>query len=155
MACRAICPTVSGSDALGTTRRRRHTLGQSERRTAAAAASKFRGNAMTARQLDPANRAPLLHWMIFTGLSLFCVVLLWRFGLIRQMVLADRTYISSFIVLFYLATTLHCLWRFFGVSREGQAARPAPRLFGRGGRAPPAPRPAPETPGAATPPPPP
>jgi biopolymer transport protein ExbB/TolQ len=88
---------------------------------------------MTARQLDPANRAPLLHWMIFTGLSLFALVLLWRFGLIRQMVVADRTYISSFIVLFYVGTTLHCLWRMIAVSREGEAARAAARLIGRGG----------------------
>jgi hypothetical protein len=78
--------------------------------------------------LDPENRAPLLHWMIFTGLCLFAFVLLWRFGLIRQMVVADRTHISSIIVLLYLATTLHCLWRTIVVSREGDAARRAARL---------------------------
>jgi hypothetical protein len=88
---------------------------------------------MDERQLDTANRAPLLHWMIFTGLSLFAVVLLWHFGLIRQMVAADRTYISSFIVLLYVGTTLHCLWRMIVVSREGDAARSAARLIGRGG----------------------
>ena len=35
------------------------------------------------RRLDPADRAPLLHWMIFTGLCLFAAVLLWHYGLVR------------------------------------------------------------------------
>src|SRR5712691_12670238 len=87
---------------------------------------------MTERQPDWTNRAPLLHWMIFTGLSLFALVLLWRFGLIRQMVMADRTYISSVIVLLYVGTTLHCLWRTIVVSREGDAAFRVARLVARG-----------------------
>ena len=29
---------------------------------------------------DPSERSALLFWMIFTGLSIFAVVLLWRFG---------------------------------------------------------------------------
>jgi hypothetical protein len=89
---------------------------------------------MTERQFDSANRAPLLHWMIFTGLSLFALALLWRFGLIRQMVVADRTYLSSIIALLYVGTTLHCLWRTIIVSREGDAARRAARLVMSGGR---------------------
>jgi MotA/TolQ/ExbB proton channel family len=87
---------------------------------------------MTGRQLDRADRAPLLRWMIFTGLSFFGAVLLWRFGLIRQMVMADRTYISSAIVLFYVATSVHCLMRLLAVSREEDAARAAARLIGEG-----------------------
>jgi hypothetical protein len=83
---------------------------------------------MTERPMDAARRAPLLHWMIFTGLSLFGAVLLWRFGLIRQMVVSDTTYISSVIVLLYIATTLHCLWRTIVVSREADAARRAAQL---------------------------
>ena len=43
------------------------------------------------------ERGPLLLWMIFTGLSIFAAVLLWRYGLIRLMVVSDRTYISSLI----------------------------------------------------------
>jgi MotA/TolQ/ExbB proton channel family protein len=89
---------------------------------------------MTERRLDSANRAPLLHWMIFTGVSLFAVVLLWRFGLIRRMVVADRTGISSFIALLYVGTTLHCLWRIVAVSRESDAARRAALLLGHGGQ---------------------
>ena len=83
---------------------------------------------MTARELDAGRYAPLLHWMIFTGVSLFAFVLLWRFGLIRLMVVSDTTRISSAIVLLYAATTLHCLWRTIVVSREGDAARRAARL---------------------------
>jgi len=41
---------------------------------------------------DPSERSALLFWMIFTGLSIFAVVLLWRFGLIRLMLSSDRTY---------------------------------------------------------------
>jgi hypothetical protein len=86
------------------------------------------------RQLDGVDRGPLLHWLIFTGLSLFGLVLLWHFGLIRQMVVADRTHISSFIVLLYVATTLHCLWRNIALSREGEAARRAAQLIVDGGQ---------------------
>jgi hypothetical protein len=82
---------------------------------------------------DPADRAPLLHWMIFTGLSLFGAVLLWHYGLVRQMLIADRTYISVVIVVLYVGASLHCLWRTIAVSREAQAARRAATLFAEGG----------------------
>ncbi len=85
------------------------------------------------RGLDPADRAPLLHWMIFTGLCLFAAVLLWYYGLVRQMLAADRTYISAIIVLLYIGASLHCLWRTIVVSREAQAARGAAQLFAEGG----------------------
>lgn len=78
---------------------------------------------MSERQPDWVNRGPLLHFLIFTGLSLFGFVLLWHFGLIRQMVVADHTHISTLIVLLYVGTTLHCLWRNIVISREGEAAR--------------------------------
>ena len=82
--------------------------------------------------MNSADRAPLLHWMIFTGVCLFAFVLLWRFGLVRQMVMADRTYISSIIVLLYVGASLHCLWRTIVVSREGTAARRTAQLFVHG-----------------------
>jgi hypothetical protein len=91
-------------------------------------------DAVKRRWIDAADRAPLLHWMIFTGLCLFAFVLLWRFGLVRQMIAADRTYISSIIVLLYFGASLHCLWRTVVVSREGDAARRTAQLFGRGGQ---------------------
>ena len=64
------------------------------------------------------DRGPLLRWLVFTGLCIFAFVLLWRFGLIRQMVASDRTYLSSIIGLLYVAASLHCLWRTIVISRE-------------------------------------
>ena len=68
------------------------------------------------------QRDPLLPWLIFTGLSLFAFILLWYFGLIERMISSDRTYISSIIVLLYVASSAHCLWRILAISREGEAA---------------------------------
>ena len=79
-----------------------------------------------------ADRGPLLRWLIFTGLWVFALVLLWRFGLIRQMVTSDRTYLSSIIALLYVATSLHCLWRTIVISREGNAARRTGALIASG-----------------------
>ena len=45
--------------------------------------------------LDPADRAPLLHWLIFTGLCLFAAVLLWHYGLVRQMLAVDRDTVAG------------------------------------------------------------
>lgn len=68
-------------------------------------------------------RAPLLHWAIFGGASIFAAVLLWHYRLIQLMIVSDRTHISSLIALFYIAASLHCLWRTFCVSREAAAAQ--------------------------------
>ena len=68
------------------------------------------------------ERGPLLLWMIFTGLCIFAVFLLWRHGLIHQMVISDRTYISSLIAALYIVTSCHCLWRTRAIAREGEAA---------------------------------
>jgi hypothetical protein len=72
---------------------------------------------------DPSERSALLFWMIFTGLSIFAVVLLWRFGLIRLMLTSDRTYISSIIAVLYIVTCAHCFLRTRAIAREGVAAR--------------------------------
>jgi hypothetical protein len=69
------------------------------------------------------DRAALLNWMIFTGLSVFAGVLLWRYGFIRLMVASDRTYISSLIVVLYIVTSCHCFWRTRAMAREAEAAR--------------------------------
>jgi hypothetical protein len=79
-----------------------------------------------------ADRGPLLRWLVFTGLWIFAFVLLWRFGLIRQMVAGDRTYLSSIIALLYVAASLHCLWRTIVISREGDAARRGGALISAG-----------------------
>ena len=69
------------------------------------------------------DRGPLLRWLVFTGLCVFAFVLLWRFGLVRQMVASDRTYLSSIIALLYVAASMHCLWRTIVISRESEVAR--------------------------------
>jgi len=61
--------------------------------------------------------------MIFTGLSIFAVVLVWRYGLIRLMVSSDRTYISSLIAILYVVTCCHCFWRTRAIAREAETAR--------------------------------
>src|SRR5712672_2370332 len=72
---------------------------------------------------DTPERSVLLLWMIFTGLSIFAVFLLWRYGLIHLMVVSDRTYISSLIAVLYLITCGHCFWRTRAIAREGEVAR--------------------------------
>jgi hypothetical protein len=71
------------------------------------------------------DRAPLLRWMIFTGLCLFAGVLLWHYGLIHLMLASDRTYISAIIGVLYVASSLHCLWRTLAIAREGDAGHDA------------------------------
>jgi hypothetical protein len=86
---------------------------------------------MTAVALSPqhgptwsaTDRAPLLRWLIFTGATVFAAILLWRYGLIRLMIVSDRTYLSSVIALIYVGASLHCLWRTIVISREGDAGR--------------------------------
>jgi hypothetical protein len=73
--------------------------------------------------MEAAERGPLLLWMIFTGLCIFAVVLLWRYGLIRLMLSSDRTYISSVIAVLYIVTSCHCFWRTRAVAREAETAR--------------------------------
>src|SRR6266700_3171895 len=74
---------------------------------------------------DTPERSVLLLWMIFTGLSIFAVFLLWRYGLIHLMVVSDRTYISSLIAVLYLITCGHCFFRMRAIAREGEAAKRA------------------------------
>jgi biopolymer transport protein ExbB/TolQ len=72
---------------------------------------------------DAPERGALLLWMIFTGLSVFAAVVLWRYGLIHLMVTSDRTYISSVIAVLYVVTCCHCFWRTRAIAREDEAAR--------------------------------
>jgi hypothetical protein len=69
------------------------------------------------------DRSALLQWMIFTGLCVFAAVLLWYYGLIRLMVISDRTYISTLIAVLYVVTCCHCFWRTRAIAREAEAAR--------------------------------
>ena len=70
--------------------------------------------------------------MIFTGVTIFGVSLLWYFGLIKLMIASDRTYISSIISVLYVAASLHCLWRTIAVSREAEAGARIERGFAEG-----------------------
>jgi hypothetical protein len=82
----------------------------------------------SAASLDP-DYAPLLRWLIFTGATVFAAVLLWRYGLIRQMTASDRTHISSVIGVLYVGASLHCLWRTLAVCREGEEERKAAHMI--------------------------
>jgi hypothetical protein len=80
--------------------------------------------------LSVPSRAPLLHWMIFTGLCAFAAILLWQHGLIRLMLASDRTYISAIICVLYVASSLHCLWRTLAIAREADASRETALVLG-------------------------
>src|SRR5436853_81018 len=66
----------------------------------------------------PTDRLPLLRWLLFTGVCVFGFVLVWHYGLFRLMLASDKTYISLVIVMLYLATSVHCLFRTLSISRE-------------------------------------
>jgi hypothetical protein len=61
---------------------------------------------------------PLLRWMIFTGVSLFGFALAWRYGLFQLMAAQDRSGLSVFICVLYVAVSGHCLACIIGISRE-------------------------------------
>ena len=79
------------------------------------------------------DRAPLLRWMIFTGVTVFAAVLLWRYGLLRLMAASDRTYLSSLIALLYVGASAHCLWRTLVISQESEACTRAANCIEAGG----------------------
>src|SRR5258708_12130612 len=66
----------------------------------------------------PTDHLPLLRWMIFTGVCLFGFVMAWHFGLVRMMIIGDKTYISVIILILYAAASVHCLVRTVVISRE-------------------------------------
>jgi hypothetical protein len=85
--------------------------------------SSGQGAALAASDRSPPERGALLLWMIFTGLSVFAAVLLWRYGLLHLMVTSDRTYISSVIAALYIATCVHCFMRTRAIAREGEVGQ--------------------------------
>src|SRR4029079_3582788 len=81
------------------------------------------------RLLEPAD--PVLSWMIFASLNLLAFVLLWFYGLTQKALASDPTHITLFILLVYVATSLHCLWRCLAISREaGTEQRLATSIVG-------------------------
>jgi hypothetical protein len=81
----------------------------------------------------PNDHMPLLRWLMFTGVCAFGFVLLWYYGLFRLMLVADKTYISSIIVLLYAATCIHCFVRTVAISRESDRAHRVLSLVSHGG----------------------
>jgi MotA/TolQ/ExbB proton channel family len=61
---------------------------------------------------------PLLRWMIFTGVTLFGFALAWHYGLFQLMAAQDRSGLSVFICILYVAISVHCLASIIGISRE-------------------------------------
>jgi len=61
---------------------------------------------------------PLLRWMIFTGVTLFGFAIAWRYRLFQLMTAQDRSGISVFICILYIAISGHCLARILAISRE-------------------------------------
>jgi MotA/TolQ/ExbB proton channel family len=78
------------------------------------------------------ERAPLLRWLIFTGVCAFGFAVLWRYGLFRLMLASDKTNLSLIITLLYVATSLHCLWRTNTISRELDVARKVEAIVAAG-----------------------
>jgi biopolymer transport protein ExbB/TolQ len=61
---------------------------------------------------------PLLRWMIFTGVTLFGFAFAWRYGLFQMMATQDRSGLSVFICILYVAISGHCLASIIAISRE-------------------------------------
>jgi len=61
---------------------------------------------------------PLLRWMIFTGVTLFGFAIAWRYRLFQLMTAQDRSGISVFICILYIAISGHCLACILTISRE-------------------------------------
>jgi hypothetical protein len=80
----------------------------------------------------PADRLPLLRWLVFTGVCVFAFVLAWHFGLVRMMMVGDKTYISVIISVLYVASSLHCLLRTAAISRELDRAHRVMAVVSRG-----------------------
>jgi hypothetical protein len=91
--------------------------------------------AMTIRLLErefPADRLPLLRWLMFTGVTAFGFVIAWHYGLFHLMLASDKTYISAIITVLYVAATAHCFVRTAVISRETDSAQRVFSLVSRG-----------------------
>jgi len=90
---------------------------------------------MTLRFLEnefPADRLPLLRWLMFTGVCAFGFALAWHYGLFHLMLASDKTYISAIIALLYVAACIHCCVRTAAISGELDRAHRVRALVDRG-----------------------
>lgn len=77
---------------------------------------------------------PLLKWLLFTAVTLFCFGLATHFGLMQLMLRADKSYISLVVLIIYALTSLHCLYQVASVSREiSRAHRTRSLILNSGG----------------------
>src|ERR1700731_5158891 len=81
----------------------------------------------------PNDHLPLLRWLMFTGVCAFGFVMVWYYGLFHLMLVSDKTYISSIIVVLYAATCVHCFARTVAISRESDRAHRVLSLVSAGG----------------------
>jgi hypothetical protein len=66
---------------------------------------------------------PVLRWLVLMSLTVFGVIALWQLNILQAMFQTDRTYISSFILLLFVLTSLHCLNQTWFISKELVAVR--------------------------------
>jgi hypothetical protein len=69
------------------------------------------------------DHGPVLRWLLLNCLAAFGILVLWHFGLLQTMFDTDRTHISTFILIIFAFTTVHCLVQTSEVSRQLIAAR--------------------------------
>jgi hypothetical protein len=79
----------------------------------------------------PTDHLPLLRWLMFTGVCAFGAVLASYYGLFHLMLSSDKTYISTIIIVLYIAASLHCCMRTVVISREFDAANRVAALVSR------------------------
>ena len=64
------------------------------------------------------NYYPFYGWLLMTGVILFSSYLLWDFGLIKQLVEKDVTYLSSIILILFFIITLYLGLASWQLSRQ-------------------------------------
>lgn len=73
---------------------------------------------LLAPQAQSRDYLPLLKWLLVIVLTAFGFLVLWYFGLIQTMVELDKTKVSVVILGIFAATSIHCMFQTFVVSRE-------------------------------------
>ncbi len=68
---------------------------------------------------------PFLLWLMFTGLVVFGLCVLWQEGLIHALVSSDRSRISLVILLIYALASLHCAMLVWKLSQEIELTKTA------------------------------
>jgi hypothetical protein len=92
--------------------------------------------AVLAPSAESRDYLPLLKWLLVIVLAAFGFLVLWYFGLVQQVIQADRTKVSVVILAIFVVTSIHCLYQTVLVSRELITARRVrDAIVSAGGRA--------------------